>query len=142
MATSIDIGVAPEGPQSLALKRANRHGLIAGATGTGKTVTLQVLAEEFAKNGVNVFAADIKGDLSGIAAPMPTPPPGWAQARAHGDRRHADAGSAAGRVLGRVWRTRPSGTHHRHRNGTGADGERARRHRRAGRRADRRLQDR
>src|SRR5262249_61328819 len=48
MATSIDIGVAPEGPQTLALKRANRHGLIAGATGTGKTVTLQVLAEEFA----------------------------------------------------------------------------------------------
>src|SRR5689334_17271989 len=69
MATNIDIGVAPEGPQSLALKRANRHGLIAGATGTGKTVTLQLLAEEFAKNGVNVFAADIKGDLSGIAAP-------------------------------------------------------------------------
>ncbi|MBS0386575.1 MAG: DUF853 family protein [Proteobacteria bacterium] len=82
MATSIDIGVAPEGPQTLALKRANRHGLIAGATGTGKTVTLQVLAEEFAKSGVNVFAADIKGDLSGIAAPMPNPPPGWAQARA------------------------------------------------------------
>ncbi|MBI3438854.1 MAG: DUF853 family protein [Proteobacteria bacterium] len=82
MATSIDIGVAPEGPQTLALKRANRHGLIAGATGTGKTVTLQLLAEEFARNGVNVFAADIKGDLSGIAAPMASPPPGWAQARA------------------------------------------------------------
>jgi DNA helicase HerA-like ATPase len=82
MPTSIDIGVAPEGPQTLALKRANRHGLIAGATGTGKTVTLQVLAEEFAKNGVNVFAADIKGDLSGIAAPMTSPPPGWAQTRA------------------------------------------------------------
>ncbi len=82
MATSIDIGAAPEGPQTLALKRANRHGLIAGATGTGKTVTLQLLAEEFAKNGVNVFAADIKGDLSGIAAPMGAPTPGWAQARA------------------------------------------------------------
>src|SRR5215813_3441431 len=82
MATSIDIGVAPEGAQTLALKRANRHGLIAGATGTGKTVTLQVLAEEFAKNGVNVFAADIKGDLSGVAAPMPTPPPDWAASRA------------------------------------------------------------
>ena len=82
MATSIDIGVASEGPQTLALKRANRHGLIAGATGTGKTVTLQVLAEQFAKNGVNVFAADIKGDLSGIAAPMSDPPPAWAKARA------------------------------------------------------------
>ena len=81
MATSIEIGLAPEGPQSLALKRANRHGLIAGATGTGKTVTLQVLAEAFAREGVNVFAADIKGDLSGIAAAA-NPIPAWAQARA------------------------------------------------------------
>ena len=47
---------------------ANRHGLITGATGTGKTVTLQGLAESFAKAGVPVFAADVKGDLSGIAA--------------------------------------------------------------------------
>ena len=47
----------------------NRHGLVAGATGTGKTVTLQVLAESFSRMGVPVFAADIKGDLSGIAAP-------------------------------------------------------------------------
>ncbi|MBN1957816.1 MAG: DUF853 family protein [Desulfuromonadales bacterium] len=47
----------------------NRHGLIAGATGTGKTVTLQVLAEGFSKLGVPVFAADIKGDLSGLAEP-------------------------------------------------------------------------
>ncbi len=54
--------------QGLRLDRANRHGLIAGATGTGKTVTLQVLAEGFAAAGVPVFAADIKGDLSGIAA--------------------------------------------------------------------------
>jgi uncharacterized protein len=82
MATSIDIGLAPEGRQVLALKRANRHGLIAGATGAGKTVTLQVLAEEFAKNGVNVFAADIKGDLSGVAVAAPTPLPDWVQARA------------------------------------------------------------
>ncbi|MBV1694613.1 MAG: DUF853 domain-containing protein [Hyphomicrobiales bacterium] len=50
------------------LKLANRHGLITGATGTGKTVTLQVLAESFSAAGVPVFAADIKGDLSGIAA--------------------------------------------------------------------------
>ena len=48
---------------------ANRHGLIAGATGTGKTVSMQVLAEGFSKLGVPVFAADIKGDLSGIATP-------------------------------------------------------------------------
>ncbi|MEQ8861637.1 MAG: DUF853 family protein [Pseudomonadales bacterium] len=48
---------------------ANRHGLIAGATGTGKTVTLQVLAEGFARLGTPVFAADVKGDLSGISQP-------------------------------------------------------------------------
>ena len=47
---------------------ANRHGLITGATGTGKTVTLQKLAESFARIGVPVFVADIKGDLSGIGA--------------------------------------------------------------------------
>ena len=56
-------------PEVLTLKLANRHGLITGATGTGKTVTLQVLAEGFSAAGVPVFAADIKGDLSGIAAP-------------------------------------------------------------------------
>lgn len=47
----------------------NRHGLVAGATGTGKTITLQVLAEQIARAGVPVFAADIKGDLSGMATP-------------------------------------------------------------------------
>ena len=56
-------------PQMLLLKYANRHGLVAGATGTGKTVTLQVLAEEFSRAGVSVFAADVKGDLSGVATP-------------------------------------------------------------------------
>jgi DNA helicase HerA-like ATPase len=55
-------------PEYLDLRLANRHGLITGATGTGKTVTLQVLAEGFSAAGVPVFAADIKGDLSGIAA--------------------------------------------------------------------------
>ncbi len=56
-------------PEYLALRLANRHGLATGATGTGKTVTLQVLAEGFSRAGVPVFAADIKGDLSGISAP-------------------------------------------------------------------------
>jgi DNA helicase HerA-like ATPase len=55
--------------QVLNLGRANRHGLIAGATGTGKTVTLQGLAESFSAEGVPVFVADVKGDLSGIAMP-------------------------------------------------------------------------
>lgn len=60
------IGGGGMGDQYLTLKLANRHGLVTGATGTGKTVTLQVLAEGFAEAGVPVFAADIKGDLSGI----------------------------------------------------------------------------
>jgi DNA helicase HerA-like ATPase len=55
-------------PQYLMLKYANRHGLVTGATGTGKTVSLQVLAEAFSRAGVPVFAADVKGDLSGIGA--------------------------------------------------------------------------
>jgi DNA helicase HerA-like ATPase len=54
--------------ESLLLKFGNRHGLITGATGTGKTVTLQVLAEGFSQAGVPVFCADVKGDLSGISA--------------------------------------------------------------------------
>jgi DNA helicase HerA-like ATPase len=54
-------------PEQLLLKYANRHGIVTGATGTGKTVTLQILAEGFSDAGVPVFCADIKGDLSGIA---------------------------------------------------------------------------
>ena len=57
----------PQGPISITGKMANRHGLIAGATGTGKTVTLQVLAETFSQAGVPCFMADMKGDLSGIS---------------------------------------------------------------------------
>ena len=56
-----------DGPISIVGKMANRHGLIAGATGTGKTVTLQVLAETFCQAGVPCFMADMKGDLSGIS---------------------------------------------------------------------------
>jgi len=56
-----------ESPRELLLKFTNRHGLIAGATGTGKTVTLQTLAEGFSRAGVPVFVADVKGDLSGIS---------------------------------------------------------------------------
>ena len=55
-------------PLGIIARMANRHGLIAGATGTGKTVTLQTLAEGFSRQGVAVFAADVKGDLSGLAA--------------------------------------------------------------------------
>jgi DNA helicase HerA-like ATPase len=55
-------------PEEMKLRYANRHGLVTGATGTGKTVSLQILAEGFSNAGVPVFCADIKGDLSGIAA--------------------------------------------------------------------------
>ncbi|WP_017664376.1 helicase HerA-like domain-containing protein [Porphyrobacter sp. AAP82] len=66
----IFLGLGADGSrQTLLLGRANRHGLIAGATGTGKTVTLQGIAESFSAAGVPVFLADVKGDLSGIAMP-------------------------------------------------------------------------
>ena len=58
---------APEPVVTLPLAMANRHGLIAGATGTGKTKTLQLMAEQFSAAGVPVFLADLKGDLSGLA---------------------------------------------------------------------------
>jgi len=69
---AVFIGGGGEGygtKQGLSLKYANRHGLIAGATGTGKTVTLQILAEGFSAAGVPVFMSDVKGDLSGLAKP-------------------------------------------------------------------------
>ena len=76
MTDSIFIGGAdangtgtPDVAQELLLKIANRHGLVAGATGTGKTVTLQILAQGFSDAGVPVFCADVKGDLSGICVP-------------------------------------------------------------------------
>jgi len=69
MADGLFIGRSADGPQQLAFRRANRHGLIAGATGTGKTVTLQGLAEGFSAAGVPVFVADVKGDLAGLAMP-------------------------------------------------------------------------
>ena len=69
--SGIFIGSAAGGgnPQQLELKRANRHGLIAGATGTGKTVTLQGIVEGLSVAGVPCFVADVKGDLSGLAMP-------------------------------------------------------------------------
>ncbi|MBK8446743.1 MAG: DUF853 family protein [Micropruina sp.] len=73
---SIELGVLvddgnpmPEATIRISLSMLNRHGLVAGATGTGKTKTLQLMAEQVARAGVSVFAADIKGDLSGLALP-------------------------------------------------------------------------
>ncbi len=66
-ATDLFIGMGGGVRQVITLRRANRHGLIAGATGTGKTVTLQGMAESFSAAGVPVFVSDVKGDLSGMA---------------------------------------------------------------------------
>ena len=69
LADTFILGADPQGqPVAQALRLTNRHGLVAGATGTGKTVTLQRLAELFSDAGVAVFAADIKGDLCGLGA--------------------------------------------------------------------------
>src|SRR5690606_12958095 len=67
--SQIVVGAGPDGqPVGQPMRLANRHGLVAGATGTGKTVTLQHLAEIFSDAGVAVFAADVKGDLCGLGA--------------------------------------------------------------------------
>ena len=72
----IDAPVIAKGTEELSLLpgMSNRHGLVAGATGTGKTVTLQVMAEAISSIGVPVFAADVKGDLSGISQPGKSSP--------------------------------------------------------------------
>jgi DNA helicase HerA-like ATPase len=86
---SIYLGLGANGErQTLLLSRANRHGLVAGATGTGKTVTLQTMAEQFSAAGVPVFLADVKGDLSGIC-----------MAGSH-DFKHADVIEARATQLG------------------------------------------
>ncbi|HEX7323650.1 MAG TPA: helicase HerA-like domain-containing protein, partial [Mycobacterium sp.] len=65
----VDDVADPTAVVGIPLATVNRHGLVAGATGTGKTKTLQLLAEQLSSNGVPVFAADIKGDLSGLSTP-------------------------------------------------------------------------
>jgi DNA helicase HerA-like ATPase len=69
MSEPIVIAKAGKDSIELLLQMANRHGLVAGATGTGKTVTLQTLAENFSARGVPVFVADVKGDLAGMSQP-------------------------------------------------------------------------
>src|SRR5512132_3681723 len=88
---AIDLGrgvhdgvLAPGAVVRLPLATMNRHGLIAGATGTGKTKTLQLITEQLSAQGVPVFVADVKGDLSGLAAP--------GEAGAVAEKRMADLG--------------------------------------------------
>src|SRR3954471_6826498 len=82
-----------EADEYLSLTLANRHGLIAGATGTGKTITLQVLAEGFSRAGVPVFCADVKGDLSGIAETGAANPKLAQRAVELGEADYANAGA-------------------------------------------------
>ena len=99
------------------LSTGNRHGLVAGATGTGKTISLMVLAEGFSRMGVPVFMADVKGDVAGLALAGIT--------NEKIQQRVAQIGmegyvNEANPVL--FWIARqggPSGAHHDHRNGTG-----------------------
>ena len=104
---AIDLGVLMENDEPvpaavvrIPLSMLNRHGLVAGATGTGKTKTLQLMAEQISAAGVPVFAADIKGDLSGIAAP------GAAERQAAGADEEDRSGLAAAGLPDRVLRPR------------------------------------
>jgi DNA helicase HerA-like ATPase len=93
MQNGILVGGAGDKQVWLDAAMANRHGLITGATGTGKTVTLQLLAESFSRLGVPVFAADIKGDLSGVARPGKEHPKVDERVAAIGITDHAFEGS-------------------------------------------------
>ena len=128
--------------QGLLLKYANRHGLIAGATGTGKTVTLQILAEGFSAAGVPVFLSDVKGDLSGLAVAGSAElqaARGLHEARRPHRLRRLRLRRLPGDLLGSVRRTGPPDPHHRGRDGPVADRPPAGAHRRPGRRAQHRL---
>ena len=124
-------------PEMLALAFGNRHGLVTGATGTGKTVTLQTMAEGFSRAGVPVFAADIKGDLSGIAAPGERQ--GSLRQARQGHRLRIRDRRIPGRVLGLVRRAGPSDPRHRVRDGPAAAVAHPRSQRRAGRRPQHRV---
>ena len=78
---------------------ANRHGLIAGATGTGKTVTLQSLAQSFSQRGVPVFMADVKGDLAGMQAPAKPPTDSSSSVSLPPTKRHpSPSGTSSGKT--------------------------------------------
>ncbi len=87
----------PAAQVRIPLSMLNRHGLITGATGTGKTKTLQLLAEQLSEQGVAVFAADVKGDLSGLATPgssLRRSPPGRPRWATPGRRRRTRRSSS------------------------------------------------
>ena len=133
------IFVAKSGkPEYLTLAFGNRHGLVTGATGTGKTVTLQVLAEGFSAAGVPVFAADIKGDLSGIS--QPGEGQGLHREARRRDRARLPARPVPGALLGHLRRAGRTGPHDHLRDGAAAAGDGSSPQRRSGRRPQHRLQ--
>ena len=113
---------------------ANRHGLITGATGTGKTITLQTMAENFSRIGVPVFMADVKGDLTGISQPGKPSEKLLAVLKERGSTRPQRT-RVPGHAVGRVRRARPPGARDRHRHGPAAARPHARAQRDAARRA-------
>ena len=128
-----------EKPVHLLAKYGNRHGLVAGATGTGKTVSLLVLAEGFSRLGVPVFMADVKGDVAGLAMPGAAERQGSA-ARGADRRRRLHERSEPGRLLGSLRQVGPSGPDHDQRDGPDAARAHARAERHAVGRARHRLQ--
>ena len=102
--------------ETLALEYANRHGLISGATGTGKTVTLQILAEGFSRAGVPVFLADVKGDLAGLAKPSKMQDFLIKRANTIGLEDY-EPDVVSGHVLGPVRQIGPSNSHDDYRDG-------------------------
>ncbi len=100
-------------------KMANRHGLIAGATGTGKTITLRTLAEQFSAIGMPVFMADVKGDLSGLPFPGGENPKVKERIQKLGLKDFSFRGIPCG-LLGCLRGAGPSGSHHRFRHGPAA----------------------
>ncbi len=100
---------------------ANRHGLITGATGTGKTITLQTLAEQFSQIGVPVFMADVKGDLTGISQ-LGSISPKIAAVLADRGLPSPESTSCPTTLWGCVRQIRPSGARHHQRHGAAAAG--------------------
>jgi DNA helicase HerA-like ATPase len=92
--------------------KANRHGLITGATGTGKTITLQTMAEGFSRMGVPVFMADIKGDLTGISQAGSFGPKMASRSSQNAACQLPNPSSLPGDAVGCVWRTGPPGARH------------------------------
>ena len=117
MPDPILVAFADKVPLNILPKLANRHGLIAGATGTGKTVTLQTLAEAFSRIGVPTFLADVKGDLAGLSQAGGNNPRVVDRLKLFGLDKRPFTACPVTFLLGRVRRAGPSRPHDRRRHG-------------------------